>query len=293
MQAPDAPHLPTHPSWPQRLAAHHQHSCREYKDALTTSLSVCCCCCCSGLVCSSLWLVLTAWPYTRTRSCRGDYAPCVSFTCDFASDNVWAVLWGLIFVLSVVSLSARVTAAAQFVGLVLSMVMLVTFLSTAVLSGLARAGLSAQDIEAGDTWVTLQVTPVMSKQAGPACGVHTVRKQQCEGLHTVKGTQGVQKPTPSTDPHTHHKHTSHTHHTHHTRHSYHSHKTQHTPYASNNSSSSTNSTAVLISAALSAPASTPRASFTSAAAWPAHSLQQQQQQPIQHPHPSSSSSQQV
>jgi len=110
-----------------------------------------------SLLCLSLcitWLVFTASPNRRARSCGGNRVACVRHSCDMGCDITWAVLWGLSTILRCMSFNrsqSAATIAAQMGCIFLGALLFGTFTATAVISGKIRkemhAAAAARDIE--------------------------------------------------------------------------------------------------------------------------------------------------
>lgn len=84
-----------------------------------------------------VWLVFTASPRARARSCGGNRLPCLRYTCDMSWDTVFTFAWAINLALCGVSV-VFYRGPAVSLAAALSVIMFVLKIATAVLSGVVR-----------------------------------------------------------------------------------------------------------------------------------------------------------
>jgi len=93
----------------------------------------------AGFITCTLWLVYTASPKARARSCGGNKLACMRYSCDFGWDIFWGILWAVALVLC--SISREGSRGTRLAGILISAIMTAIFITTAVLTSKVRCNL--------------------------------------------------------------------------------------------------------------------------------------------------------
>jgi len=118
----------------------------------------------------TLWLVFTANPSTRARSCGGNKPACMRYSCDMGLDIFWAIVWGVNSITSCIARSSSV--GMKVANIATAFTLLCLFVTTAIISSRVRKNLrvaAAPKVIAA--WGSPVVPPIVMGAPVPAQAV--------------------------------------------------------------------------------------------------------------------------